>query len=484
MKKNWTIFILSSALCFLGGAFFWSTKETGSIVRAESLDTTGFQQFQDQFRRVAAENLPVVVEIDVLNRKEAGQEMEESIPWDDFFSTPDSSVPRDKFDFYGLGSGVILKKKDSTYYVVTNYHVIGDSEQIQITLHNGMVKEAKPVGVDPRKDLALLSFKSEDILPIARLGRSSDLYVGDWVLAIGNPLGYESSVTAGIISALGREEGPGGNISDFIQTDASINQGNSGGALVNMDGEVVGINTWISTSTGGSMGLGFSLPIDNVIGSVEDLIAFGKPQYGWLGVSMGDFSSSMKKSLAIPIEASGAFVYQVFIGSPAWRGGIRAGDFIHSIDGKEVKNRKELTYLIGEIEPGKTLPFGIYRNGSKTTRDVTIDIRDEEDAILTKNSLAWPGIMVLPMNDTVREALSLSKEFTGVLVEDVYGKTAFQKAGVQIGDNIYKVNGETIENLNDFYNVIGELSGNLFTLSIKRLSENIQAIEIVVEREN
>ncbi len=485
-KTNLPLIVLSS---FLAGAvavmgLLLFTRDVPPVYAAPPASES-FDEMQDIFRRVAAENLPVVVEIDVMNTKEAGQEMSEAVPWDDYFSTPDSSVPRDKFEFYGLGSGVIVKKIDQTYYIITNYHVVGDSDKIQVTLYDEREYDAVRVGTDSRKDLALISFTTEDRdIPLARLGDSGSLYVGDWVMAIGNPLGYESSVTAGIISALGREDAPDGNISDFIQTDAAINQGNSGGALINMKGEVIGINSWISTSTGGSMGLGFSLPINNAIGSIDDIIAYGKPLYGWLGVSMGDRSVQLAREIGLEPDMNGAFVYQVFIGSPAWKGGIRAGDFILSIDGSPVKSRKDLTYRIGEIDPGTTVPMEVFRSGLRKTLSVTIDTREDEDQISSSNSLAWPGVTLLPLNESIREALGLDDSYEGVIVEDTYAKTPFQISGVQVGDIIESINGMPLKSLNDFYQEVGRLSENVFSLHIKRINDKVNEIDLIVQRES
>ncbi|MDC7221264.1 MAG: Do family serine endopeptidase [Spirochaetales bacterium] len=489
IKQKRIIFLLTVLSSFLAGVVFVLVGQlkftTLTQVHAAPPSSVAFDEMQDVFRSVAAENLPVVVEIDVLNTKEAGEEMSEAVPWDDFFSAPDSTVPQDRFEFYGLGSGVIVKKIDFTYYIITNYHVVGDSEEIEITLYDGRVYDAVPVGTDSRKDLALVSFETEEEdIPLARLGDSSKLYVGDWVMAIGNPLGYESSVTAGIVSALGREDAPQGNISDFIQTDASINQGNSGGALINMQGEVIGINSWISTSTGGSMGLGFSLPINNALSSIDDIITYGKPRYGWLGVSMGDNTPSLAEEIGLEEGLNGAFVHQVFIGSPAWKGGLKAGDFIYSLNDVPVKNRKDLTYRIGEIKPDSTVPIKVFRSGIKKTLSVTIDSRGDEDQLTSTNNLAWPGVTLLPLNDLIREALGLDETFTGVIVEDTYAKTPFQLAGVQVGDIIESINGEPVESLNDFYENIGILSKDVYNLHIKRITDVVNEIDLIVERES
>ena len=225
---------------------------------------TDMADMQYTFRAVADDVLPFVVEIMTVEVKI--QEMPKGYSWPFNFIMPEDEEAETETQEYkteGLGSGVIVRQQGSTCYVLTNNHVIGKADRVSVRLNNRKVVDAEIVGTDERKDLALISFESEEPVKVAKLGDSDQLYVGDWVLAVGSPLGYESTVTAGIVSAIGRS-GPENNISDFIQTDASINQGNSGGALVNLDGEVVGINTWIATTTGTSIGLGFSIPVNNV----------------------------------------------------------------------------------------------------------------------------------------------------------------------------------------------------------------------------
>ena len=213
---------------------------------------------------------------------------------------------------------MIVENKGDEHYVVTNSHVVGENpEEITLELYDTRSVTAELVGIDARKDLALLRFKMPDSrLKPVDIGDSDHLYVGDWVLAYGSPYGYEQSVSSGIVSALGRRDGPGEYINDFIQTDAAINQGNSGGALVNIRGELVGINTFITTPNGGSIGLGFAIPANNVMSSVRQLIDTGAVRYGWLGVSLGTFGPEAAESLGYS-EGSGALVYQVFEGSPA-----------------------------------------------------------------------------------------------------------------------------------------------------------------------
>jgi S1-C subfamily serine protease len=244
-------------------------------VNADSLGVA--YDLQNAFRQVSQKVLPVVVEIDVVNiieRKTIN-------PFEYFFrfpGTPNNVEPQQtqKFRQEGLGSGVIVERRGKKVYILTNNHVVGEADEIKVNLYDGRSFPAKLVGKDPLKDLALISIETKEDVPIATMGNSDDVYVGDWVLAIGNPLGFESTVTAGIISAKGRS-GTGQSFTDYIQTDAAINPGNSGGALVNLKGEVIGINTFIASNSGGNIGLGFAIPINNARRAIDDFIEKIRP---------------------------------------------------------------------------------------------------------------------------------------------------------------------------------------------------------------
>ena len=239
-----------------------------------------------------------------------------SNPFDFFFRGPRGNNEEGEKREYkrpGLGSGVIVKKDSNNVYVLTNNHVAGTADEIKVKLNDGREYDAKRIGNDPRTDLALIKFESSENIPVADLGNSEHLEVGDIVLAVGNPFGFESTVTMGIVSALGRETLSGSSIAgftDYIQTDASINPGNSGGALVNLKGEIVGINTWIASQSGGSVGVGFAIPINNAKKAIEDFISTGKVVYGWLGVSIGDADEKMfpdiRKSLDLGNKNGGS----------------------------------------------------------------------------------------------------------------------------------------------------------------------------------
>jgi Do/DeqQ family serine protease len=426
--------------------------------------STDLQSLQNSFREISARALPSVVRIDVEEVRRTDAPQGDDAPWFDFFfGEPDSDAPNDpqrEFRTQGLGSGVIVRRTDSTYYVVTNDHVVGNADRITITLDNGEEHEGEIVGKDARKDLAMISFESDVDLPVANLGDSSELQVGDWVLAIGSPFGFQSTVTAGIVSAVGRRGGPAGNISDFIQTDAAINRGNSGGALVNLHGEVVGINTWITSQTGGSVGLGFSIPINNIVRSIDDFIETGSVRYGWLGVSIRSVSPELAESLALP-DRRGALVHHVFLDSPAARGGLLPGDFVQVINGIRVADSDELVLQVGELPVNEIATFEIIRYGEEMTIEVRIGERESESAIANLNTRLWPGFSVFPLTDELRDDIDLDASTAGVLVSTVENRTPGAAAGLRVGDIITGMDDQSVANLVDFYRLLNEGSRSI-----------------------
>jgi Do/DeqQ family serine protease len=322
------------------------------------------------------------------------------------------------------------------------------------------------VGKDPRKDLALVEFSTKDDLPVATLGDSEELRVGDWVLAVGSPFGFVSSVTAGIVSAKGRS-GPQNNISDFIQTDAAINRGNSGGALVNLEGEVVGINTWIAAPTGGSIGLGFAIPINNAKKAIDDFIEKGEVEYGWLGVTVTDLSDAAAEQMNIGDE-NGAFIHNVYIDSPAHEGGILPGDFVTAINGNNIKNRDELVRVVGDLEAGEQAEFSLIRYGNDATVTVEIGKRKDREAILSQQSKLWPGMIVVPLTDEVQSRMEIEESVDGVVVANVEKQTKPYIGGIRPYDIITEVNDESIGNLLDFYRAINESSTDRYEIGYIR----------------
>jgi Do/DeqQ family serine protease len=340
--------------------------------------------------------------------------------------------------------------------VLTNNHVIEGASEIKVTARDGKEYDATLVGRDSRRDLAIISFRTNDPFPIASLGNSDDVRVGDWSIAMGNPLGeqFAFSVTMGIVSAVGRTGGPGNNINDFIQTDAPINQGNSGGPLVNIRGEVIGINTWIaSNNNGGSVGLGFAIPINNAKRIIDELISSGTINDGWLGVSMVDLDREILATMNLE-NNRGAFASQVFLGSPADKAGIRAGDFITAVDGREIRNSNSLTQIVGNIRPGNSAVFTVIRDG--TTRDFTVRIETRTDEVTADSKNLWPGLLVLPLTESVRSSLRLDRNAQGLYVSSVIAETPAAIIGLQRGDRITHINDTPVRDLVSFYRVLRE----------------------------
>jgi S1-C subfamily serine protease len=272
--------------------------------------------------------------------------------------------------------------------------------------------------------------------------------VGDICFAMGTPLGFNSSVTQGIISALGRSGTGVDNISDFFQTDAAINQGNSGGPLVNIYGEVIGINTWIASSSGGSQGLGFAITINNVKKAIDDFISNGKVTYGWIGVALVGIEKDYKEELGVE-NKDGAFVSQIYIGSPAEKGGMQAGDFVTALDGRAVRTVDQLVREVGDLAVGKTAKFDVIRSGKALTVNVKVESRD--DNVAANNAQLWPGFTATPLTDAVRKELELDNTVKGVAITGVTAKTAAAAIRLQNKDVITAVNDQKVSNLKEFY---------------------------------
>ena len=355
-----------------------------------------------------------------------------------------------------LGSGFILS---SDGYILTNHHVIQDAEQVIVRLSDRRELEAEIIGSDPRSDVALLKVEAEN-LPYVKTGNSADIEVGEWVLAIGSPFGFDHSVTAGIVSATERSLANDTYV-PFIQTDVAINPGNSGGPLFNLQGEVIGINSQIYTRSGGFMGLSFAIPIDVAMEVADQLRDTGIVSRGWLGVVIQEVSRDLAESFGLP-KPSGALIVNVLSGSPAQSAGLRECDVILSFNGNEIARSSELPHQVGRIRPGDKAEVEIMRDGRKQTIPVTIGLLPDEDELAAnrrggdysepsaENAL---GIVVIPLTQEQRERWSLH---SGVLVSQVNDGPGAQ-AGLVNGDVITMLNGERIETIDQFYQLVSEL---------------------------
>lgn len=430
--------------------------DTAPAVKIPSESLKIVEALQNSFNYISDGVLPSVVEIDVTEKTTVTQ----TNPFDElpfwFFGFPNQGDENKKerkreYSQKGLGSGVIVRRTGDTVYVLTNNHVAGKATEITVNLNDGQKFDAKLVGADERQDIALVSFTADkdSNIVVATLGDSDKVKVGDIVLAMGAPLGYKQSVTQGIVSALGRSGDQIGNMNDFIQTDAAINQGNSGGPLVNIYGEIIGINTWIASNSGGSQGLGFSLPINSLKKYIDDFISNGKITYGWLGVSLVDVNDEFKKELDVKGK-NGAFASQVFIDSPALKGGMQAGDFIIELNGKKIKNQNELVREVGSLPANKDAQFKVIRNGK--TLDLTVRIEERTEKVSTDNSKLWPGFIVAPLTEQVRKNLELEGDkVKGVAVMNVLEKSPAAAMRLQNGDVITAVNDKKVTTVQEFY---------------------------------
>ena len=430
-------------------------------------DLSALEALQNQFRVVAEQVLPVVVEVNVVDVVRAGADSRSPF---NFFGQRNDGTPRE-FRQPGLGSGVIVGRSSDIVYVLTNNHVVESADEIALTLFDGRQFNAELIGADARKDLALVRFETTEEVPIAVLGDSSSLMVGDIVFAVGNPLGFESTVTSGIVSALGRRAENQTNYTAYIQTDAAVNQGNSGGALVNLYGEVIGINTWIASNSGGSIGLGFAIPINAAKDAIDDFIESGAVEYGWLGITVGTLNEEMKRELGYE-GLEGGFVYNVVNGSPAEDACILPGDLISRIGDVVVENHDELTMTVGNLSAGESRVFEVHRLGETFAIDVTIGRRDEAK-IVSGDFQSWPGFSVATLTEAMRAQANIPEEAGSVIVGSVSPDSAAGVAGLRGGDIISAIDSENLEGLRDFFSVLNSGSDGRIEFTIFRRGAEI-----------
>lgn len=437
---------------------FAETKKTSPSVSLPSDSLSVTQALQTTFRSISSGVLPAVVEVDVTETTKVQTfNPFEGSPFDWFFGSPDDKGDKKdnqrEMQQSALGSGVIVRKSGKTIYVLTNNHVAGKATTIKIKLNDGREFDGKLVGADERMDIALVSFESSDSnITIATLGDSDNVQQGDIVLALGSPMGYFASVTQGIVSATGRSGGQIGSISDFIQTDAAINQGNSGGPLVNINGEVIGINTWIVSQSGGSQGLGFSIPINNIKTAIDQFISKGKITYGWLGVSLVEPTAEYKKDLGIEEKQTGAFAAEIFMDSPAFKGGMRAGDFITQLNGHDIKDVDQLVREVGNLKAGETAKFAVQRG--KTKIELSIKIEERSQTVASDNGKLWPGFIASPLSESNRKQLKLDDKVKGIIVTNIQEKSPAAALRLQNGDVITAVNDKKVTSVKEFYEAL------------------------------
>jgi serine protease Do len=375
-------------------------------------------------------------------------------PFDEFFNRFFGQMPHRKFKQRSLGSGFIISADG---FIITNNHVIEDADEIKVTLSDEKDYPARIIGTDVKTDLALLKIEVDHDLPVAELGDSDDLEVGDWVIAIGNPFGLERTVTAGIVSARGRVIGSG-PYDDFIQTDASINPGNSGGPLFNLDGEVVGINTAIVAS---GQGIGFAIPV-NMAKDLLPQLKTGKVSRGWLGVQIQKVTPELAESFGLK-EETGALVADVVADSPAAKAGLKTGDIIIAFNGRPVDEMNDLPRMVAAVPPGEKVTVTFLRDGREKRVTVTLgELEKGEMAAAGGDDTGVAEVLGLSVRQVTSEIAAyyhLSVE-QGVVITDVDPDGLGAEGGLRPGDLLLQVNDEKIETVKDFQRAVEKAKQN------------------------
>ena len=466
LKKTLIVAVLSAAL---SGAYslatrqgLWESHAATAPVAAAATSMAGAAL--PDMSEIVARNSPAVVNIS-MSGKVKGQTglpdfpgLDPNDPFYEFFRHFRIPQQRGEQQIRGQGSGFIVREDG---LILTNAHVIDNADEVIVRLNDKREFKAKVLGADKATDVAVLKIDARS-LPTVKIGNSTTTRVGEWVLAIGSPYGFESSATAGIVSAKSRSL-PDDNYVPFIQTDVAVNPGNSGGPLFNMAGEVIGINSQIYSRTGGYQGLSFAIPIDVVVSIQDQILKHGKVQRGRLGVSIQEVNQSLAESFGLN-KPTGALISSVENGGPAAKAGLEPGDVILAVNGKEIQSSSELPPVIANIRPGDTAKLQIWRKGAKRDIEVKVgDVKAEKTASAESKEVA-PGKLGLALRPLRPEERRQLDGKNGLLVENVSGAAA--RAGIRPGDVVLSVNGEAVTS--------GEQLRALVTKASKRVALLIQ----------
>jgi serine protease Do len=467
-KNSWirrTGFIGWLLFCLIGA--FGSATLFPPYSRPEALASPDSPTPPESFSQLAKKASPSVVNISTVKvikgRKGALLPFGPNDPFRDFFDRFFRNQVPEEFRQRSLGSGFIIDKDG---FILTNNHVIEKSDEIKVKLADETEFEAKIIGRDPKTDLALIKIQPDNPLTPISLGDSDKLQVGDWVIAIGNPFGLGNTVTAGIVSAKYRQIGEG-SYDNFIQTDAPINPGNSGGPLLNIAGEVVGINSAIFTESGGNVGIGFAVPI-NMAKDLLPQLKKGKVIRGWLGVMIQKITPELKDKLFLKDER-GALVADVTAGGPADTAGIKRGDVIVSFDGKEIREMRDLPYIVASTPVGKTVTVTVVRKGQKKSFQVKIEeLKEEKEPVAVSKDEENLGMTVKEITPELAQNFGLSEK-SGLVVVHVDNNTPAEEAGIQPGDIILELDQVPVKSLEQFTHKIKTYKkGDTILFLIKR----------------
>jgi serine protease Do len=390
-------------------------------------------------------------------------------PFRDFFGFG----PQREFKHRSLGSGFIIDREG---YIVTNNHVVEDADQIKVRLYDETEFDAQIVGRDPKTDIALIKIAADGVeLKPLKLGDSDSLPVGSWVVAIGSPFGLEQTVTAGIVSAKGRIIGSG-PYDDFIQTDASINPGNSGGPLLNLKGEVVGINTAIVAS---GQGIGFAIPVNMADGIIAQLKDTGEVSRGWLGVGIQDLTPELAEYYGID-EQKGVLVTQTYEGDPADKAGIKEGDIIVEVDGTPITSSRELSRTVAEAGVGSGMRITLLRDGRKKSVDVKLAKRPDNEPTMARGEARSDdlGLRVRAIDPEIADRLGLDEDTQGVVVAGVEAGSKAEEAGIRQGDVVIEINRKPIQSLEDYNGQLRKIDeGDTVQMLLRRGGGGLVAVK-------
>lgn len=403
---------------------------------------------------------PAVVSIAVEGTQVTNQQIPEAFKR--FFGSPDQQV--NERPFRGMGSGVIIDAEKG--YVVTNNHVVENADEITVKLTDGREFVAKKLGADEQSDVALLQIEADGLNEVP-LADSDKLRVGDYAIAIGNPFGLGQTVTSGIVSALGRSGINRGGLEDFIQTDAAINRGNSGGALVNLNGELIGINTAIFGPNGGNVGIGFAIPSNMMKGLIDQIVEFGEVRRGLLGIQGGNVDAKLAEAMQSPSN-KGAFINEVVPESAADKAGLQSGDIITSINGNDLHSFDELRAKVATMGAGAKVTLTIVREGKK--QDVDVVLGDAGMPVAEAKDL-HPAFEGSEMNNGQDNAGN-----DGVVVTEVQARSPASRIGLKSEDVIVGLNRERVNNIADLRRLVEDIKGNVMALNVKRGSATIYVV--------
>jgi serine protease Do len=474
-RKNYRYFILVSILLFALMATLPSVVEA-EMARNEN---TGLDLIT-AVSHVARKNIPAVVHIEVTQQQEMpvlqfpfGNE-----PFFHFFFPEPGSPKKYKRELKGLGTGMIMDSKGN---ILTNNHVVGNATEIQVLLSNGKKYSAELVGSDPKTDLAVIRIKAKETLPHVIFGDSDRMDVGDWVVAIGHPRGLDQTVTQGIISAKHRRGITDPNsYQDFLQTDAAINPGNSGGPLLNLRGEVVGVNSIIVSQSGGFEGIGFAIPSNMAQHIASELISHGKVERGWLGVSIQDLTPELARSFGLD-DMKGALISDVSKNGPADKGGLERGDVVISFDGNKIHDSGLLRNKVAETAVGKEVDVTVIRKGEKKKFSVTIGNLESATKILAKSIRNRLGADVRPSSANEVRKYHLNPHH-GVVINWLEPRGPLGEAGFEVGDIILEINSKEIEGITDFFDIVGTLQSNqqIVLLALDHRTGRTAYVQVVI----